>query len=256
MKRILIVLSLLMLLAGTAFPAPAQEMTADEIVRKAEDIMRGSSNVGVMSMHIVNPNWERTLDMKYWEKGKERSLVKITAPAKEAGTVSLKVDNNMWNYLPSVEKVIKIPPSMMMQSWMGSDFTNDDLVRESSIVDDYDPSLSGTEILEQGEAYVLVLVAKPEAPVVWGKINIYIRTEDFAPLRYEYFDEDGEMIRVMYMSEIKKIDGRSYPTVWTLEPVKEEGKKTIITVHEINFNVPVDDSIFNLSDLKRGIVPE
>lgn len=256
MKRILIGVSLLALLAWSVLPALAQEMTADEIVRKAEDIMRGSSNVGVMSMHIVNPNWERTLDMKYWEKGKDRSLVKITAPAKEAGTVSLKVDNNMWNYLPSVEKVIKIPPSMMMQSWMGSDFTNDDLVRESSIVDDYDPALLGTKELEQGEAYILELTAKPEAPVVWGKINVYIRVEDFAPLRYEYYDEEGEMIRVMYMSDIKKIDGRSYPTVWTMEPVKEEGKKTIVTMHEINFDVPIDDSIFNLSDLKRGIVPD
>ena len=256
MKRIFILIAIVALLAGGAFSALAQEMTADEIVRKAEDIMRGSSNIGVMSMHIVNPNWERTLEMKYWEKGKDRSLVKITAPAKEAGTVSLKVDNNMWNYLPSVEKVIKIPPSMMMQSWMGSDFTNDDLVRESSIVDDYDPALLGTESLEQGEAYLLELTAKPEAPVVWGKINIFIRVEDFAPLRYEYFDEDGEMIRVMYMSEIRVIDGRSYPTVWTMEPINEEGKKTIITVHEINFDVPVDDSIFNLSNLKRGIVPE
>jgi len=256
MRRILLVLTLCTLFLGIALTAFAQEMTADEIVRKAEDIMRGSSNVGVMSMQIITPNWERTLDMKYWEKGKDRSLVKITAPAKEAGTVSLKVDYNMWNYLPSVEKVIKIPPSMMMQSWMGSDFTNDDLVRESSIVDDYDPALLGTETLDQGEAYLLELTAKPDAPVVWGKINIFIRVEDFAPLRYEYFDEDGDMIRVMYMSEIRVIDGRSYPTVWTMEPINEEGKKTIITVHEINFDVPVDDSIFNLSNLKRGIVPE
>jgi outer membrane lipoprotein-sorting protein len=209
-----------------------------------------------MSMHIINPNWERTLEMKYWEKGKDRSLVRITAPAREAGTISLKVENNMWNYLPSVERVIKVEPSMMMQSWMGSDFTNDDLVRESSIVDDYDPTLVGTEVLEEGEAYVLDLVAKPEAPVVWGKITLYIRAEDFAPLRYEYFDEDGEMIRVMYMSDIERIDGRSYPMVWTMVPVKEEGKMTIITVHEIQFDVPIDDNIFNYSNLRRGIVPE
>jgi outer membrane lipoprotein-sorting protein len=256
MRRILILMSLFTLLLGIALPAFSQEMTADEIVRKAEDIMRGSSNVGVMSMHIINPNWERTLEMKYWEKGKDRSLVRITAPAREAGTISLKVENNMWNYLPSVERVIKVEPSMMMQSWMGSDFTNDDLVRESSIVDDYDPTLVGTEVLEEGEAYVLDLVAKPEAPVVWGKITLYIRAEDFAPLRYEYFDEDGEMIRVMYMSDIERIDGRSYPMVWTMVPVKEEGKMTIITVHEIQFDVPIDDNIFNYSNLRRGIVPE
>lgn len=239
------------LLSSTALA----ELTAEEIVKRAEDIMRGQSNIGKLTMIVTNPNFERTLTMEYWEKGKDLSLVKIISPAKEAGTVSLKVDNNMWNYLPSVEKVIKIPPSMMMQSWMGSDFTNDDLVRESSIVDDYDPALLKNEVLGEGEAYVLELTAKPDAPVVWGKILVYVRVSDYAPLKYEYFDERGKLIRVMSMSKIKKIGRRAYPTVWTMVPKNKEGRKTVIIVDEIKFDVPIDKNIFSLSNLKRGIIP-
>jgi outer membrane lipoprotein-sorting protein len=254
MKRLIAVM-VLVFVAGLFNTAVAAELTAEEIVKKAEDIMRGSSNVGKLTMKVTNPNFERTLTMDYWEKGKDLSLVKITSPAKEAGMVSLKVDNNMWNYIPSIEKVIKIPPSMMMQSWMGSDFTNDDLVRESSIVDDYTPAMLEKKMLEEGEAYTLELTAKPEAPVVWGKILVSIRVADYAPLKYEYYDEKGKLIRVMSMSKIKKIGRRAYPTVWIMVPKNKEGRKTIIIVNEIKFDVPINSSIFSLSNLKRGVIP-
>ncbi len=254
MKRLIAILAAV-LVAGIFNVAHSAELTAEEVVKKAEDTMRGQSNVGKMTMTITNPNWERTLVMDYWEKGKDKSLVKLTSPAKEAGTVSLKIENNMWNYIPSVEKVIKIPPSMMMQSWMGSDFTNDDLVKESSIVEDYTPKLLPNKTLSEGEAYVMELTAKPEAPVVWGKILLYVRVTDFAPMKYEYYDEKGKLIRVMTMSKIKKVGRRAYPTVWTMEPKNKEGHKTVIIVNEIKFDVPIDKSVFSLSNLKRGIVP-
>ena len=254
MKRMIAILAAI-LVTGLFNVAHSAELTAEDIVKKAEDTMRGQSNIGNMTMTITNPNWERTLVMDYWEKGKDKSLVKLTSPAKEAGMVSLKIDNNMWNYIPSVEKVIKIPPSMMMQSWMGSDFTNDDLVKESSIVDDYTPKLLPKKTLSEGEAYVMELTAKPEAPVVWGKILLYVRVSDFAPMKYEYYDEKGKLIRVMNMSKIKKVGKRAYPTVWTMEPKNKVGHKTVITVNEIKFDVPIDKNIFSLSNLKRGIVP-
>jgi len=231
------------------------ELTAEEITRKAEDLMRGRSNTATLTMTITTPNWERTLTMDSWEKGKDKSLVKITSPAKEAGTVSLKVENNMWNYLPSVEKIIKIPPTMMMQSWMGSDFTNDDLVKESSIVDDYDPSVLGKETLDQGEAYVVELIPKPEAAVVWGRIVAYIRDGDYVPLKYEYYDEKGKLIRVMDLTEIKEMGGRTIPTVWTMVPKTKEGRETVIILNRIEFDVPISDDIFSLSNLERGIIP-
>ena len=231
------------------------ELTAEEITKKAEDLMRGRSNTATLTMTITTPNWERTLTMDSWEKGKDKSLVKITSPAKEAGTVSLKVENNMWNYLPSVEKIIKIPPTMMMQSWMGSDFTNDDLVKESSIVDDYDPAVLGKETLDQGEAYVVELIPKPEAAVVWGRIVAYIRDGDYVPLKYEYYDEKGKLIRVMDLTEIKEMGGRTIPTVWTMVPKTKEGRKTVIILNRIEFNVPISDDIFSRSNLERGIIP-
>ena len=231
------------------------ELTAEEITRKAEDLMRGRSNTATLTMTITTPNWERTLTMDSWEKGKDKSLVKITSPAKEAGTVSLKVENNMWNYLPSVEKIIKIPPTMMMQSWMGSDFTNDDLVKESSIVDDYDPSVLGKETLDQGEAYVVELIPKPEAAVVWGRIVAYIRDGDYVPLKYEYYDEKGKLIRVMDLTEIKEMGGRTIPTVWTMVPKTKEGRETVIILNRIEFDVPISDDIFSRSNLERGIIP-
>jgi len=235
-----------------AVALPAAEPTAQDLIKEAEDLMRGQSNVGTMTMIITTPHWERTMTMDYWEKGKDLSLVKVTAPAKEAGTVSLKVDQNMWNYIPSVEKVIKVPPSMMMQSWMGSDFTNDDLVRESSISRDYDAALTGKKTLPEGETYVLELIPKPEAAVVWGKITAYVRVTDHIPIMYEYYDEKGKLIRVMELTDIRRMGGRVIPTRWTLVPKTKEGRKTVIVMNKIEFNVPISDDVFSLSKLKGG----
>jgi outer membrane lipoprotein-sorting protein len=230
----------------------AAEPTAQELVKEAEDLMRGQSNIGTMTMIITTPHWERTMTMDYWERGKDRSLVKITAPAKDAGTVSLKVDQNMWNYIPSIEKVIKVGPSLMMQSWMGSDFTNDDLVRESSISRDYNASITGKQSTPDGDVYILDLIPKPEAAVVWGKITAYVRAAGHIPIKYEYYDEKGKLIRVMDLSDIKQMGGRTIPTVWTMIPKTKEGHKTVIVLDKIQFNVPISDDTFSLSKLKGG----
>ncbi len=249
MKRIWFLLVIL-LFAGRV---GAAELTAQDLIKEAEDLMRGQSNIGTMTMIITTPHWERTMTMDYWEKGKEKSLVRVSAPAKDAGTVSLKVEQNMWNYIPSVEKVIKIPPSMMMQSWMGSDFTNDDLVRESSISRDYTATITGKETLPEGDTYVVQLIPKPEAAVVWGKIVAYVRVTDHVPLMYEYYDEKGKLIRVMELTDIKQMGGRVIPTRWTLTPKTVENRKTVIVLNKIQFNVPISDDIFSLSKLKGGV---
>lgn len=234
------------------FSLAAAEPTAQDLIKEAEDLMRGQSNIGTMTMIITTPHWERAMTMDFWEKGKDLSLVKVTAPPKEAGTVSLKVEQNMWNYIPSVEKVIKVPPSMMMQSWMGSDFSNDDLVRESSISRDYSASISGKKTTPDGEVYVLDLTPKPEAAVVWGKITAYVRATDHIPVKYEYYDEKGKLIRVMDFSDIKLMGGRKIPTVWTMVPKTKEGRKTVVVLKRIEFNVPIADDVFSLSKLKGG----
>lgn len=234
------------------FSLMAADPTAQDLIKEAEDLMRGQSNVGTMTMIITTPHWERSMTMDFWEKGKDLSFVKVSAPPKEAGTVSLKVDQNMWNYIPSVEKVIKVPPSMMMQSWMGSDFSNDDLVRESSISRDYNASISGKKTTPDGDVYILDLIPKPEAAVVWGKITAYVRAADHIPVKYEYYDERGKLIRVMDLSDVKRMGGRNIPTVWTMVPKTKEGRKTVVILDKIEFNVPISDDVFSLSKLKGG----
>ncbi|MDD4033648.1 MAG: outer membrane lipoprotein-sorting protein, partial [Bacteroidales bacterium] len=166
MKKVLIAVSLIFIsLSGFS-----QETDIREIVRKSDEKFRGKSSTGTFSMTIQRPSWSRTLSMKSWNLGTEYSLIYVTAPAKEKGQVFLKRNNEMWNWVPSIERMIKIPPSMMMQSWMGSDFTNDDLVKESSIVNDYTHKLIGEETIEGYTCYKIKLIPLEEAPVVWGKV--------------------------------------------------------------------------------------
>jgi outer membrane lipoprotein-sorting protein len=252
MKRYIVLFSIFLLAAASAGIVSAAEPTAQDIIKEAEDLMRGQSNVGTMTMTVYNPRFKkpRAMTMDYWEKGKDKSLVKITAPAKDAGTISLKVDQNMWNYIPSIERTMKIPPSMMMQSWMGSDFTNDDLVKESSISRDYTATITGKKKLPEGETYMLELIPKPEAAVVWGKIIAYVRVTDHVPLMYEYYDEKGKLIRVMELTDIKPMGGRVIPCKWTLIPQTKKGLKTEIVLNKIEFNVPISDDVFSRSKLE------
>jgi outer membrane lipoprotein-sorting protein len=174
------------------------DLTAKEIIQKMDSQMRGATSYAVYTMKITNPKWQRTLKMKNWSEGEDKTFIFIEYPPKEKGITYLKIKNEMWNYLPSVERIIKIPPSMMMQSWMGSDFTNDDLVKQSSVVDDYVQTKLPDEIYQNRKSYVLKLTAKPEAAVTWGLIKIWIDREYFMPLKEEFFDEKNELVNVMY----------------------------------------------------------
>ena len=169
-KQAFLILSLFALLPGLH----AQELTAKEIIRKADEKTRGLSSEGIMTMTVVRPDWTRTITMKTWSKNREYSLVLITSPAKDKGSVFLKIKTEMWNWVPSIDKTIKIPPSMMLQSWMGSDFTNDDLVRQSSIVVDYTHKLLGREKIRDMECFKIELTPLPDAAVVWGKVIMWV----------------------------------------------------------------------------------
>ncbi len=242
--------SLLLLLAAQR-AAYAEEITAKEIIEKLEQLMRGESAHSIMEMTIVNPRWQRTLRMENWEVGRKKTLVRILSPKKEKGVGSLKIDYQMWNYLPRVERVIKIPPSMMMSSWMGSDFTNDDLVKESSVVEDYTHELMGTVDMAGVKAYRVEATPKPDAPVVWGKLIFFVREADYVPLRQEYFSESGELVRYLDFGEIKVLGGRTLPTLWEMVPVGKKGKKTIVRLIEIEFDLPLGDDLFSLRNLKK-----
>lgn len=252
-KRIIYIFALfLTFLITLVMPPKSIAITGSEIALKMDTLLRGDTAHGIYEMKITNPKWKRTLTMETWEVRKEKkSFIRILSPKKEKGIGTLKIDTEMWNYLPRVERTIKIPPSMMMNSWMGSDFTNDDLVKESSIVDDYTHTLLDTVTFQKHKTYKVEAIPHEDTPVVWGKIISWVRTSDFIPLKQEFYDEKGGLIRVLNFNSIKKIGNRNFPTHWEMIPVKKEGKKTEITIINIEFDKPISDDVFTLRNLKK-----
>ena len=249
MKRILLLLLSVPLLSITLMAA--NDPTAKEIVEKADEKMRGESNIATIKMSIIRPSWEREMTLKSWAKGTAYSLIVVMAPARDKGTAFLKREKEIWNWQPTIDRTIKMPPSMMMQSWMGSDFTNDDLVRESSIVTDYEHELLGSDTIEDRACYKIKLVPKPDAPVVWGKIISWISKEEYLQLKSEFYDEDGYLVQTIYAREVKEMDGRLIPSVMEVVPAEEEGRKTRLEYLSLDFNAPIEPSFFSIQNMKR-----
>jgi len=178
-------------------------------------------------------------------------MIYITEPARDKGTVTLKRKNEIWNYLPSIQKIIKIPPSMMNQTWMGSDFTNDDLVRFSSYENDYTHKLIGEEKLGEYDCYKIESIPKPNAGIVWSKVITYITKKSFMQLKAEFYDEEGKLIKNFNGSEIKKLGGRTIPTKWEMVPLDKPGNKTILEYQSIEFNINISESFFSQQNMKR-----
>jgi outer membrane lipoprotein-sorting protein len=246
------ILITLILITGTVIPGWGQELSPREIIRKADEKFNGEkTSISLMSMTIVRPTWERTVEFKGWNSGRDYSLTLITAPAKEKGQSFLKRENEMWNWNPTIDRLIKLPPSMMSQGWMGSDYTNDDILKESSVVNDYDHEIIGEEEIAGRLCYKINMVAKEEAAVIWGHQLRWIDKKDFLFLKSELYDEDGYLVRTELGLEIKTMDGRLIPTRLELIPEEEEGHKTIIEIKEIEFNTPIDDNFFSQQNMKR-----
>lgn len=228
-----------------------QAQDATEIVKKANEKMQGKSSKVKMTMQIIRPSWERSVSMKAWSKGQDYSLILITAPARDAGSAYLKRGNQIWNWQPSINRTIKMPPSMMSQSWMGSDFSNNDLVRESSIVVDYNHKILDDSTLSGRDSYKIEMIPKPEAPVVWDKVITFISKDEYLQLRAEFYDEDGELVRLMEGSDIKEMDGRMVPTRMEMIPMDEEGQKTVIIYDEMEFNIDISQRFFSIQNMKN-----
>ncbi len=242
--------ALALVAASVARPAQAQESALD-IVQQMEELTRGSTQVATYRLIIVRPDWERTLQFDTWSEGTHRSFIRITAPAKERGVSFLKIGREMWQYVPRISRIIKLPPSMMMQSWMGSGFTNDDLARESSLVRDYEHTLAATIDTLGGRAYHLSLVTRPEAPVAWARVEFWVRTDDYVPLKAEFFNERNERVRTLTYSDIRTIGGRTIPVRMELVEDRWPDRKTVMIVDETRFDVPIGDDIFTQSNLRR-----
>lgn len=229
--------------------AVAQDAT--EIVRKMDQKMRGESLKAEIRMSIIRPSWKRSLSMKSWSLGQDYALILITEPARDEGTAFLKRGNEIWNWIPKVGRTIKIPPSMMMQSWMGSDFTNDDLVRESSVIQDYTHTLTGDSTILGREAYEIEMIPHEDAAVVWGKVLVWITKEEYLQLRAEFYDEDGELINIMTGTEIREFDGRSLPSKLEMIPVDKEGNKTVLEYQAMEFNADIPERFFSIQNMRR-----
>lgn len=224
---------------------------AKEIVKKADEKMRGeTSSTSVMTMKIVRPSWSREITFKSWTMDTKYSLVLITDPVKEKGQTFLKRDREMWNWNPTISRMIKLPPAMLSQGWMGSDFTNDDLLNQSSIVVDYTHKIVGNETIEGRECYKIELIPLEDAPVVWGKVNLWI-SKDYIQMKAEYFDEDDFLVKTELCKKVETMDGRLIPTVFELIPADEEGHKTVVSIKEIKFNAKLQPSFFSQQNMKR-----
>ena len=228
-----------------------QAQSAKEIIENADSKLRGKSSYSEISITIVRPKWQKTMTMKNWSQGNDYAVSLVTSPAKEKGTVFLKRKNEAWNYLPSLERTIKLPPSMMTQSFMGTDLTNDDLVKQSSMVVDYTHKIIGIERVLGLDCWILELMPKEEATVVWGKLIVWIDKKDFMQLKVEFYDEDEELVNLMTGYDIRLFDDTKLPGKIEFVPLEDEGHKTIITYDEWQFNKAIPSSYFTTQYVSR-----
>ena len=231
------------------------ERNLKELVDESNKLLRGQSSHSRVTMTITTERWKRTLELEGWNQGREKALMRIHVPAKERGNGTLKVEKEIWNWLPSVERVIKIPPSMLHSSWMGSDFTYEDIVKADSIVKDYTHSLLEKKPEGRGVRYVIIAAPKPEAPVVWGKVILQVLEEDgtATPLREEDYSERGEHIRTIQFSDVRMMGGRKIPTRLECIPHKKLGNKTVLTYQQFDVDVKFEKNFFSLSNLQKPL---
>lgn len=248
MKGLLILIGALVL--GTA--VPEQALTPKAIIEKAESKTRGvKSSYSEMTITTVRKKWQREMSMKSWSKGNDFSLIVITNPTKDKGTSTLKRFKEVWSWMPSIERIIKLPPSMMGQSWMGTDLTNDDLVKESSTITDYTHKLLQDTAVAGKLCYKIELIPKEGVAVVWGRIVACIDKTDFIQLRSEMYDEDGFLVNVMNSSGIRTMSGVKMATKMEFIPVEKEGQKTVMQFDSLKLDIPIRESFFTTQNMKR-----
>lgn len=247
----LVAVTLFLSLSWMAPRAEEIPASAKEILDKVDDLYRGKSSSGQMTMTIITAHWKRTLTVAFWSEGKEKSLLRILAPKKEKGMATLRSGNEIWNYLPKVKRVIKLPSSMMSASWMGSHFTNDDLVKESRMADDYTFELTFSGERGGGNIVEVSCYPKPEAPIVWGKVEVEVRAEDYLPVSLRYYDEDHNLARTMNFTDIRLLGGRTLPTVMTVIPEDKPREKTVVRYEDITFDPALREGLFSLRSLQR-----
>lgn len=234
----------ILIIIAIYFSAVLQAQTAKEIVQKADDKLRGTTSQVELTIRTVRPKWTRSMDVKAWIKGSDYSLILIQSPPRDRGIAFLRRKKEVWNWMPVLERTIKLPPSMMNQSWMGTDFTNDDLVKESSVVNDYDHRMAGDTMIDNRNCYIIQMIPKPEAAVVWGKLIVCIDKKEYLELHTRFYDEDGKLINIMNAFDVKMMDNRLIPTRFEMIPMDKKNQKTEMIYRSVQYNRPLEDGFF------------
>ena len=247
MKKALIVLSIFISISNSK----ADNISPEKILNNVDDLYRSNASHGILTLSVTTVNWQRTLTLEQWSKGEDKSLIKILKPKKEKGLATLRVDKNMWNYMPKVKRVVKIPSSMMSSSWMGSHFTNDDLVKQSRMAEDYTFSITFEGIKDGNEIIEVTCLPNKEAAVVWGKVEVVVYADDYLPLQMIYYDEDLLLSRTLEFTNIEMMDGKMIPTIMNMIPTDEPGESTTVKWEAVQFDVTIDDEFFSLRKLQQ-----
>jgi outer membrane lipoprotein-sorting protein len=250
-KKKAIVALVLLLSSSVVLCAAAGAQDAHNLVEAAVNYYRGKASIATVDMTIHRPGWERTMTMKAWTKGQKDSIFIIIAPPKDRGNGTLKRGQEMWIYNPKVNRVIKLPPSMMSQAWMGSDFSNNDLAKSDSIIADYTHKITETETHDGKKVYVVKSMPKPEAPVVWGMQKLRIR-EDHVFLSQAFYDEDFELVKIMTGHQIQMLGGKLFPKVWKMQKADVKDEYTLLSYKELAFKQDLPGRLFTLSSLKAS----
>ena len=237
-------------MAALVFALSVEAQTAKEIVQRTDEKMRGKSSEAVILIRTIRPGWSREMKVKTWMQGTQFAMIRVESPPKDKGIIYLKRKTEVWNWIPSIEKVIKLPPSMMSQSWMGTDFSNDDLVRESSIVHDYSHRFSGDTVINGKDCYLITMIPLPDAPVVWGKLIVCIDKTDLVELHVRFYDEEGVLINFMNGYDVKMMGGRLIPTRFEMIPVNKKNQRTEMIYQQIRFNIPIDEGFFTTEKMR------
>jgi len=220
---------------------------ASDIIQKLDNNIRGKNIYMKISMRVVSLNHERSMKLENWSQGNKKSFVKVLYPPKDRGITFLSLDNQMWQYVPKIERIIKIPPSMMLQNWMGSDITNDDVVKQSSIVEDYNARV----LKREGSVVTLELIPKEDAPVVWGKVIVNVDTRTYTSKKDIFYDEEGKEVRFFLYEKVKKFGEYYLPTYWRVQPSDKQNKFTEIILDEVVYDKEISEQYFKKSALKR-----
>ncbi|AKF10934.1 outer membrane lipoprotein-sorting protein [Sandaracinus amylolyticus] len=241
----------LALLVAAIAPTHAQDAAPDlaTITRRLDDLYRSSGTVARIELTVVTPRQTRTMRMRSWARGTDRALVVIEAPARDEGTATLRVDRNLWNYMPRISRTIRVPPSMMLSSWMGSDLTNDDLTQSTSYRTDFTGSIVGRS--ESPRGWLVRYDAREGVVGLWRRIEFVVAEGTLLPIEARHFDRRMQLARVMRFEDVRELDGRRIPTRMILEPRDREGHRTEMRYLDIDFDAAVPESTFSLTQLEQ-----